>query len=143
MVREAVIVEGAAEGVSVYGDALARAWSVQREAAGVGFDWPEIDPVLDKVAEELAEIREALALGDHAHAQSELGDLLFAAVNVARFLDIAPGTALHTATDRFSSRFERVCALVRAAGKSPEMCTLEELDQAWEQAKMELRLNAS
>lgn len=137
------IVEGTREGAAPCADALARAWAVQRDAASLGFDWPQIAPVLDKVAEELDEIREALALGDFAHAQTELGDLLFAAVNVARFLDIPPATALHATTDRFTSRFDRVCALVRAAGNEPENCTLEELDAAWEQAKMESRHNAS
>lgn len=114
-------------------DALARALAVQRDAARVGFDWPEISPVFEKVLEEVGEIREALASGNAEHAKDELGDLLFAVVNLSRFLDAEPSEALHRTTDRF----ERVCALVRDAGKSPEACTLEELDAAWEQAKRE------
>lgn len=134
---------GAAEGAATGVDALARAWHVQRDAAAVGFDWPEIAPVLDKVAEELNEIRDALAQGDPAHAGVELGDLLFATVNLARFLQVSPTATLDAATDRFSARFARVCAMVRAAGKAPETCTLEELDAAWDQVKKEGRTNAN
>jgi phosphoribosyl-ATP pyrophosphohydrolase len=124
---------------SVAGCALARAWQVQRDAAAVGFDWPEIGGVFDKVHEEIDEIRHALANGEDAHAQEELGDLLFAVVNLARHLGAAPGAALDDTTQRFTQRFARVCDLVRAAGKSPEDCTLEELDHAWNTAKRESR----
>ena len=121
-------------------DALARAEAAQRDAARLGFDWPEIAPVFDKVHEEIDEIRAALAQGNLPHAQDELGDLLFAVVNLARFLDVAPGHALDNTTTRFHQRFVRVCEIVREAGKSPEVCTLEELDAAWEQAKRESRV---
>ncbi len=118
-------------------EALARALAVQRDAARVGFDWPEIAPVFDKVLEEVEEIREALALGQQEHAKDELGDLLFAVVNLARFLHADPAEALHRTTDRFEHRFRRVCEIVRDAGKAPQDCALEELDAAWDRAKRE------
>lgn len=120
------------------GEALSRAWNVQRAAASVGFDWPEISGVFAKVHEEIEEIHHARALGDLEHAKDELGDLLFAVVNLARFLDADPAAALHRATDRFEARFRRVCEIVRAEGREPQVCTLEELDAAWDRAKREL-----
>lgn len=116
-----------------------RAWDTQVRAAAVGFDWPEITPVFDKILEEVEEILHAHDAGDLAHAQEELGDLLFAAVNLARFLQVSPAEALNRTIDRFEHRFSRVCEIVQAAGKKPVDCTLAELDAAWEQAKKESR----
>lgn len=117
--------------------ALQRALTVQRDAAQVGFDWPEIAPVFDKVLEEIDEIREALARGNSKDAQDELGDLLFAVVNLSRFLHADPADALNRTTDRFQLRFSRVLELVAKGGKLPQDCTLQELDAAWETAKKE------
>lgn len=105
--------------------ALARALAIQRRAAGAGFDWPDLDGVVAKVNEELAEVLESGA--DHAH---EVGDLLFSVVNLARRLDIDPEQALRTTIDRFDRRFRTI----EAAGDITAM-TLEEMGAAWEQAK--------
>ena len=108
---------------------------IQEDASALGFDWPDITGVLDKVREETLEIEHALAKGDCEHARDELGDLLFSAVNLSRFLDADPCGALHRTTQRFQRRF----ALVKRefADKNLVMrdLPLEELDAAWERAK--------
>lgn len=120
-------------------DALRRSLHVQSEASAVGFDWPDVAGVLDKVQEELDEIREALTRKDRMHAGKELGDLLLAAVNLSRFLGTDPVAALDGATDRFAERVQRVCEILQAEGRSPRRCTLEALDQAWILAKEQLK----
>ena len=87
--------------------------------------------------EEAYEVASAIEAKDYAGLKDELGDLLFAVVNLARFLDADPAAALHRACDRFDARFRRVCELVRAEGKEPRACTLQELDAAWDRAKRE------
>ena len=117
-------------------DALSRAWDIQAAASRVGFDWPEVSGPLAKVGEEARELAEALARGDVAHATDELGDLLFAAVNVARFLPADPSAALHGTCERFARRFALVREAVAREGKDLASCTLEELDRHWEMAKV-------
>lgn len=115
--------------------ALWRAEKVQKKAAKVGFDWDDVSGAVDKLAEEAEEVRAAMAgNGDPAE---ELGDLLFAAVNVARFLSIDPEDALHAASDKFSARFRRVEEEVLARGKRMEDMTLAELDDIWNRIKHE------
>lgn len=121
-----------------HADALSRASAVQRSAASLGFDWPEVTGVFEKIHEEIDEIHQARDAGDHEHAKDELGDLLFAVVNLSRFLLADPAAALHRATDRFERRFQRVCEIVRGEGREPQDCTLQQLDAAWERAKKEL-----
>lgn len=116
-------------------NSLNRAWDVQKAASAVGFDWPDISGALAKVHEELAEVESALAEGDRAHAQEELGDLLFAIVNVARFLEQHPDMALHGATDKFAKRFAQVKAIIEAEGKALSQCSLAELDAVWDRVK--------
>ena len=111
--------------------ALWRAEKVQKKAKKAGFDWSEVSGALDKLAEELEELRQAAAQG--TNVAEELGDLLFSAVNVSRFLGVDCEDALNQATDKFIGRFRKV---EEQAGERPmtEM-TLAELDQLWERAK--------
>lgn len=123
------------KGISDGRDALMRAEGIQREAAALGFDWAHISGVMDKVCEEIAEIRAALDHRQTDHAKEELGDLLFSAVNLARFLDANPVVELDKATDRFKKRFARLRATVRDAGRAVNACTMDELDAIWERIK--------
>ena len=116
-------------------DPLQESLAVQSSASAEGFDWPSADGVLDKVEEEVLEIREALAGGDTAHARRELGDLLLVAVNLARFLGADPGAELLTATRRFSNRFDHLKAALAAEGKIIKNCTESELETCWQQVK--------
>ena len=101
----------------------------------MGFDWPEVSGALDKLSEELGELQQALADQNQAAMIHELGDLLFSLVNVARFLDVVAEDALRATVDRFTGRFEYVESRARAAQKSLEDHSPEELEQLWEEAK--------
>ncbi|MEY2959799.1 MAG: hypothetical protein RLZZ01_2367 [Actinomycetota bacterium] len=119
--------------------ALAYAHQVQRKAAKVGFDWPDVEGALPKIAEEADEIRmairEATAGGDPEAITDELGDLLFAVVNVARHLDIEPESALRQATAKFRHRFEQVEELARERGIDLHAADLPVLDALWDDVK--------
>jgi len=118
---------------------LMRAQKVGAEAAREGFDWPDAAGPLAKIAEELAELREAIAGGEGGErVASELGDLLFAAVNAARHLGVGAELALDRATDRFAHRYARVCARLEAEGRAPRDASEAELDALWEAAKADL-----
>ena len=112
--------------------ALLRAHRVGAKAAHAGFDWPGLEGPLDKVEEEFRELRRALETGDRGAASGELGDLLFALVNVARKLELDPEQALLSTVDRFVRRFRYV---ERRLGKPLEEASLEEMDRLWEEAK--------
>jgi len=122
--------ESVLDGVPAALPALARSLELQSRAASVGFDWPDLEGVLAKVHEEIAEVLDAI--GDADALQSEVGDLLFSAVNLARHLSVDPEMALRGAAARFDRRFRVV-----EAGGDPKGATLEELDKRWEQAKLE------
>ena len=113
--------------------ALWRAEKVQKKAAKVGFDWDSVDGAVDKLSEELGEVKEAIA--GHVDPAEELWDLLFAAVNVARFLKVDPEDALQAACDKFAARFRRVEEAVTAQGKQMEDMSLTELDDIWNAIK--------
>ena len=115
--------------------ALWRAEKVQKKAAKVGFDWNDVSGAMDKLSEETDELRRAIA-GD-GDPFEELGDLLFAAVNAARFLNVDPEDALQAASDKFAARFRRVEEQVLASGRRMEEMTLLELDSVWDQIKHE------
>ncbi|MEX0962544.1 MAG: nucleoside triphosphate pyrophosphohydrolase [Pseudohongiellaceae bacterium] len=115
--------------------AIERARKLQKRAAQSGFDWTQIGPVLDKLKEEVQEFEEALASGESARMSDELGDVLFAAVNLARHSDIEPEVALRSANRRFEKRFQWIEAALSAQGKALKSANLEELDALWEQAK--------
>lgn len=120
--------------------ALKRAAKLQKRAARVGFDWPDKSHVFGKIAEELGELKEAVATGtDRAHMSEELGDLLFVLANLARHLDIDPETALDDANAKFMRRFGRIEALLAERGRAPEESDLEEMDTLWNRAKEEER----
>lgn len=113
--------------------ALWRAEKVQKKAAKAGFDWDEVSGAMDKLSEELDELKAAMAgQGDVA---DELGDLLFSAVNAARFLHVDPEMALHAACDKFSARFRRVEEEVLRCGRRMEELSPDELDALWETVK--------
>lgn len=115
--------------------ALARAQSVTRRASHLGFDWTDIEPVWEKIAEEIIELRAAAASADKARTAEELGDLLFSIVNLARFLDVEAEEALAQTVDRFTHRFHYIETRLQRAGKSFDQTTLTEMDRLWEEAK--------
>jgi len=125
------------QGVPKHLPALHRAYKIQKKAAQVGFDWPQVEGVFDKIQEELAEVRQAMTANDKAAVAEEIGDLLFAVTNLSRFLGHFPEDALHTAVRKFEQRFMQVEQLLQQQGKTPEQCDLEELDALWERAKRE------
>jgi XTP/dITP diphosphohydrolase/tetrapyrrole methylase family protein/MazG family protein/ATP diphosphatase len=118
---------------------LAKAFRIQSKAAHVGFDWPrgELSPVFGKVREELDEIGDAISENNGALIEDEVGDLLFAVVNLARHLDINPESALQRANTKFSERFRMVEGFVAESGEPWEGHSLESLDSLWERAKKE------
>ncbi|MBA3818011.1 MAG: nucleoside triphosphate pyrophosphohydrolase [Deltaproteobacteria bacterium] len=117
------------------GPALARAQKIGSKAAKVGFDWPDWQGSFAKIDEEVKEVREAVESGETAAIHHELGDLLFAVVNVARKLGVDAENALIDATQRFQRRFEFVEDRLTEQGKAPQTSTLEEMDALWNDAK--------
>ena len=117
--------------------ALMRAQKAQKKVARVNFDWAELSDVVAKVDEELAETKEAIASSDPAAVAEEIGDLLFAVVNLARKSNLDAEAALQHATDKFVSRFNRVEDELRAQGKKLGEVGLEELDEIWNVLKQE------
>ena len=115
--------------------ALARAQSISRRAAHLGFEWPGIEQVWQKVDEEMRELKEAAASGDKTRSGEELGDLLFTMVNIARFLDVEAEEVLAQTVDRFTRRFHHIEAKLQEANKSFDQSSLEEMDRFWEEAK--------
>ncbi len=126
--------QSALDGVPTALPALARAQKLSSRAAKVGFDWPDAHAVLDKIAEEYAEIRSALDSGDEEAVKREIGDLLFAAVNLARWVNADAEEALHEMLVRFTARFRAMEARLDA-GRSMETMTIGELDELWESVK--------
>lgn len=115
--------------------ALHRAKRVSEKAAGVGFDWPGALEVLDKVEEECAELRAAIAQKNAEASSEELGDLLFALVNLGRHLSVDAERSLHQTTDKFERRFSHVEKRLAEQGKTWGETTLAEMDKLWEEAK--------
>ena len=115
--------------------ALLRANKLQQKAAKVGFDWDGIAPVWDKVAEELAELREATQSGDPGRIGDELGDVVFAVVNLGRFLGVEAEVALNGTNNKFLRRFQQVEAAVKSKGLHWRELDLTALDELWEEAK--------
>jgi MazG family protein len=126
---------GVLDGVAASLPALLRSQTLQKKAARVGFDWPDVGPVYEKLTEEIGEIREAVESKDQASIESEIGDLLFSAVNLARKLGVDAETALAGANKRFLTRFRHIEQTLGAEGREVEGTSLEELDRIWEQAK--------
>ena len=127
--------DGALAGVSPGLPALARALKLQQKAGKVGFDWNDPKAVLAKIREEADEISAELDAGAKEKVAGEIGDLLFAVVNLARHLDVDPETALRTTNLKFERRFGAIEDALAAAGKTPAEATLGEMDALWDQAK--------
>jgi nucleoside triphosphate diphosphatase len=128
---------GALDGVARALPALLRAEKIQKRAARVGFDWKETDPVIDKIEEELGELRAELEAGDidQARLTDELGDVLFAVANLARHCKIDPEAALRATNDKFERRFRHIERRLAEAGRKPADATLEEMEALWQEAK--------
>jgi uncharacterized protein YabN with tetrapyrrole methylase and pyrophosphatase domain len=134
-------------------DPLERALQAQREAASLNFDWPDARGALQKLLEEIEELEALLtsdatsdpAIGEAAEearsaaVEEEVGDLLFAAVNVARLCDVPPGPTLSGATEKFERRFGELLSRAKRMGIDPRRVSLEELDLLWESVKREER----
>ncbi|HEU5260892.1 MAG TPA: nucleoside triphosphate pyrophosphohydrolase [Gemmatimonadales bacterium] len=114
---------------------LLMAYRLQERAAGVGFDWPDARGPLDKVKEEIGELERATGDGERETIEDEIGDLLFAVVNLARKLEVDPRAALEKANEKFRSRFEQVERLAAARGLDLGRASLATLDGLWEQVK--------
>ena len=127
--------KGALAGVPVTLPALTRALKLQEKAGKVGFDWNDPLAVLAKIREEADEIAAELASSDTGAARDEVGDLLFAVVNLARHLGADPEAALRAANEKFERRFGYIEQALAAAGKTPEQSTLAEMDGLWNEAK--------
>lgn len=126
---------GALSGVPVGMTALTRALKLQDKAGKVGFDWNEPAAVLSKIREECDEIEAEIAAGDVDRAASEVGDLLFAAVNLARHLGVDPEASLRACNQKFVRRFAAIEQALAEQGRKPQDATLAEMDALWDAAK--------
>lgn len=123
--------------------ALHKAHQFQQRLARVGFDWKDVDGVVSKIEEELAEVKQALAQGDARHVRTEVGDLLFAVVNLCRFRKMHAEEVLQDSIAKFGKRFRAVESRARADGKALTRCSLAELDRYWEAVKKQERKRSS
>ena len=124
------------DGIALGLPALTRAVKLQRRAARVGFDWPELLPVLDKIEEEIVELKQEIRDGSPSdRVTDELGDLLFALANLARHLDTDPEAALRHANAKFTRRFQAIEARYADAGRELTEASLDELEDAWQAVK--------
>lgn len=124
------------DGVPVTMPALMRAMDISKKAAKAGFEWPDAPAVLDKVQEEIAELRAEITAGDKPRAAEEMGDLLFSLVNIARWLKIDPEESLRRMVDRFTARFRAMETQAAADGRALKSLSPEEWDAYWERAKI-------
>ncbi len=127
--------KGFLDDVPTYLPALVSALKYQQKAARVGFDWAEAAPILDKVAEETQELREAMNNQDKANIAEEYGDLLFAMVNLGRHLELEPEMALRAANEKFKRRFHFIEDALNSDEKSLEAASLDEMEALWNKAK--------
>lgn len=128
------------DGVALALPALSRALKLQNRAARVGFDWPDIGPVLEKLDEELGELRREMTDNpDPQRLEDEFGDVMFVMANLARHMKIDPEAALRRTNAKFERRFRRVEALLADRGRRPEESDLAEMDALWDAAKAEER----
>lgn len=130
--------KGLLDGVSGHLPALLEAYSLTDRASRVGFDWNAPEPAMEKLEEELEELREEIHTDgerDRARVEAEVGDLLFAAVNVARLVGVDPETALKQSNRKFRRRFAHIETRLREQGSSAKEASLEEMDALWDEAK--------
>ncbi|MDA1099719.1 MAG: nucleoside triphosphate pyrophosphohydrolase [Proteobacteria bacterium] len=129
--------DSALDGVAGALPALTRALKLQKRAARVGFDWPDVAPVLDKIAEEMAELQAEIDAADVPGMADELGDLLFTMVNLARHLKIEPEAALRAASNKFERRFRYLEGTLAARGIKPAELDIKQLEEIWLNAKQQ------
>lgn len=135
--------KSALSGVPPQLPALLKAQKITEKAARVGFDWEHVDQVVAKVMEELHEFEEAMIGGNNDRMEAELGDLLFAIVNLGRFLSINPEEALRKTINRFEHRFQYVEESLHTQGRQMNNTSLKEMDRLWEEAKQREKENIS
>lgn len=123
------------DGVPAGAPALTRAVKLQDKAAKVGFDWPDVRPVLAKIREEIDEVEAEIVSGDRKAAAEEVGDLLFALANLARHLDVDPEAALRGTNQKFVRRFAHIEDRLAQAGRTPDGASLDEMEALWQEAK--------
>ena len=127
--------KGLLDGVPRALPGLTEALKLQEAAGRVGFDWGAVGPVLDKIEEEIGELREAIAAENQAEVAGELGDVIFALANLGRHLNTDPENALRGTNTKFRNRFAHVERRLAETGKTPEQSDLEEMDGLWDEAK--------
>ena len=115
--------------------ALYRAFQMTAKASRVGFDWPALDNIIDKLEEEAAELKDARMCANQERIADEMGDLLFVVVNIARFLGVDPETALERSNRKFESRFRHIETAVKQQGRELKDASLKEMDDLWNEAK--------
>tara|TARA_Y100001970_G_scaffold284011_1_gene400493 strand:- start:178 stop:957 length:780 start_codon:yes stop_codon:yes gene_type:complete len=123
------------EGVPKSLPGLLRSRRIQEKAASVGFDWKEVDPIISKVHEELDEVKDAINNKHQEEIEMEIGDLMFAVVNLSRFYNIDPESALKKSTNKFITRFNQIEKQISDSGSSIEKSDLETMDKIWNQIK--------
>jgi len=131
----ALVAEGALGGIPATLPALTRALKLQAKASKVGFDWNDPLAVLEKIREEADEIQAEIVAGDRIKAGQEVGDLLFAVVNLARHVDADPEAVLRATNLKFEQRFAAIEHALAQRGKSPQEASLAEMDALWDEAK--------
>jgi tetrapyrrole methylase family protein/MazG family protein len=129
--------EGLLDSVPAAMPPLERALALQKKASKVGFDWPDPEPVFEKLQEEIAEIREAVETKDRDSVESEVGDLLFSVLNLARLLDVDASRALAGTNRKFIDRFGQLERRVAERGSRVEELSLQDLDRIWDRVKRE------
>jgi tetrapyrrole methylase family protein/MazG family protein len=134
---EAEISSSILDGIPKHLPALHKAHHIQQRAARVGFDWMKVRDVIEKIEEELKEVKEAIACAKNDRVRSEIGDLLFTVVNLVRFQEMNAEEVMNEAVNKFGRRFRALELKVNAAGKRLQNCSLEELDSFWEAVKSE------
>jgi MazG family protein len=123
------------EGVPKQLPALLRAHRLQQKAATVGFDWNDKISVIEKVEEEIAELKQAIIKENLKNIEEEFGDLLFSLVNLSRFLQVNPEDSLRLAIEKFSDRFREMEKIIKNENKHIEQMTLAEMDEVWDKVK--------
>jgi ATP diphosphatase len=131
---------GALDGVPLALPALSRAMKLQEKAGKVGFDWNDVRAVLDKIREEIIEVEAEIAEDSAQALSNEVGDLLFAAVNLARHLKVDPEAALRSANAKFERRFAHIEMRLAEGGQTPDGASLNEMERLWDEAKVQERL---
>ena len=131
---------GALDGVPLALPALSRAMKLQEKAGKVGFDWNDVRAVLEKIREEIVEVEAEIAEGSTQALSNEVGDMLFAAVNLARHLKVDPEAALRSANAKFERRFAHIEMRLAEGGRTPDGASLDEMERLWVEAKAEERL---